>query len=113
TTTPSAQVTRIGDIATVRPGSAMNSINHYTIQRVINVAANVEGRDLGSTAPEIKQAIAEGQKGLPSTTRIFLRGQNEVMESSFRLLGLGLILAIILVYAVLVVLFQSWIRSEE
>jgi multidrug efflux pump subunit AcrB len=109
TTTPSAQVTRIGDIATVRPGSAMNSINHYTIQRVINVAANVEGRDLGSTAAEIKQAIAEVQKDLPSTTKIFLRGQNEVMESSFRLLGFGLILAIVLVYAVLVVLFQSWI----
>ena len=87
----------------------MNSINHYTIQRVINVAANVEGRDLGSTAAEIKQAIAEVQKDLPSTTKIFLRGQNEVMESSFRLLGLGLILAIVLVYAVLVVLFQSWI----
>jgi multidrug efflux pump subunit AcrB len=109
TTTPSAQVTRIGDIATVRPGSAMNSINHYTIQRVINVAANVEGRDLGSTAAEIKQVIAEVQKELPATTKIFLRGQNEVMENSFRLLGFGLILAVILVYAVLVVLFQSWI----
>jgi multidrug efflux pump subunit AcrB len=109
TTTPSAQVTRIGDIATVRPGSAMNSINHYTIQRVINVAANVEGRDLGATATEIKQAIREVQKDLPSTTKITLRGQNEVMESSFRLLALGLILAVILVYAVLVVLFQSWI----
>ena len=90
-------------------GFGMNSINHYTIQRVINVAANVEGRDLGSTAAEIKQAIAEVQKDLPSTTKIFLRGQNEVMENSFRLLGFGLILAIILVYAVLVVLFQSWI----
>jgi multidrug efflux pump subunit AcrB len=109
TATPSAQVTRIGDIATVRPGSAMNSINHYTIQRVINVAANVEGRDLGSTAAEIKQAMAEVQKGLPSTTKITLRGQNEVMESSFRLLALGLILAVVLVYAVLVILFQSWI----
>jgi multidrug efflux pump subunit AcrB len=87
----------------------MNSINHYTIQRVINVAANVEGRDLGATATEIKQAIREVQKDLPSTTKITLRGQNEVMESSFRLLALGLILAVILVYAVLVVLFQSWI----
>ena len=58
-TMPGAQVTRIGDIATVRPGSSMNSINHYTIQRVINVAASVKGRDLGSTAAEIKKAIAE------------------------------------------------------
>ncbi len=108
-TVPTAQVTRLGDIATVRPGSTMNSINHYTIQRVIDVAANVEGRDLGSTAAEIKQAIAEVQKDLPSTSKIFLRGQNEVMENSFRLLGFGLILAIILVYAVLVILFQSWV----
>jgi multidrug efflux pump subunit AcrB len=108
-TVPGAQVTRLGDIATVRPGSTMNSINHYTIQRVVDVNANVEGRDLGSTAAEIKLAIAEVQKTLPSTSKIFLRGQNEVMETSFRLLGFGLILAVILVYAVLVVLFQSWI----
>jgi multidrug efflux pump subunit AcrB len=109
TTVPTVQVTRLGDIASVRPGSTMNSINHYTIQRVIDVAANVEGRDLGSTAAEIKLAIAEVQKELPSTSKIFLRGQNEVMENSFRLLGFGLVLAIILVYAVLVILFQSWI----
>jgi multidrug efflux pump subunit AcrB len=108
-TVPSAPVTRLSDIATVRPSSSMNSINHYTIQRVIDVAANVEGRDLGSTAAEIKAAIAEVQKELPSTTKIYLRGQNEVMENSFRMLGLGLILAVILVYAVLVVLFQSWL----
>jgi multidrug efflux pump subunit AcrB len=109
TTLPSAPVTRLSDIASVRPGSTMNSINHYTIQRVIDVAANVEGRDLGSVAAEINQAIAEVQKDLPSTNKITLRGQNEVMENSFRMLGFGLILAIILVYAVLVILFQSWI----
>ncbi len=108
-TVPSAPVTRLSDIATVRPSSSMNSINHYTIQRVIDVAANVEGRDLGSTAAEIKAAIAQVQKELPSTTKIYLRGQNEVMENSFRMLGLGLVLAVILVYAVLVVLFQSWL----
>ena len=109
TTLPSAPVTRLSDIVSVRPGSTMNSINHYTIQRVIDVAANVEGRDLGSVAAEINKAIAEVQKDLPSTTKITLRGQNEVMENSFRMLGFGLILAIILVYAVLVILFQSWI----
>jgi multidrug efflux pump subunit AcrB len=109
TTTPTAQVTRIADIATLRPSSTMESINHYTIQRVIDVAANVEGRDLGGTAGEIKLAIAEVQKDLPSTSRIVLRGQNEVMENAFKLLGFGLVLAVLLVYAVLVVLFQSWV----
>src|SRR5262249_44357504 len=79
------------------------------IQRVVEVNANIEGRDLGSAASEIKQAIAEVLKTLPSTSKIFLRGQNEVMETSFGLLGFGLILAIVLCYAVLVVLFQSWI----
>jgi multidrug efflux pump subunit AcrB len=109
TALPSAPVTRLGDIASMRPGSTMNSINHYTIQRVIDVAANVEGRDLGSVAAEINKVIAEVQKDLPSTVKITLRGQNEVMETSFRLLGFGLLLAIVLVYAVLVILFQSWI----
>ena len=78
-------------------------------QRVIDVNANIEGRDLGSTAAEIKKAIAEVQKELPSSSKIFLRGQNDVMETSFALLGFGLILAVILVYAVLVILFQSWV----
>ncbi len=109
TTLPSAPVTRLGDFASVTPGTAMNAINHYTIQRVIDVAANVEGRDLGSTAAEIKKVIAEVQKDLPSQTKIVLRGQNEVMEKSFKMLGFGLILAIFLVYAVLVILFQSWV----
>ncbi len=109
TSVPYAPVTRLGDIASVSPGSVMNSINHYTIQRVIDVAANVEGRDLGSVAGEIKAVIADIQKDLPSSTKIFLRGQNEVMEKSFSLLAFGLLLAIFLVYAVLVILFQSWI----
>jgi multidrug efflux pump subunit AcrB len=109
TAVPGAPVTRISDIASVRPTATMESINHYTIQRVIDVAANVEGRDLGSTAAEIKTAMAEVQKDLPSTSHITLRGQNEVMENSFASLGFGLILAILLVYALLVVLFQSWV----
>ena len=102
-------MTRISDIASVRPTTSMQSISHYTVQRVVDVAANIDGRDLGSVAAEIKKVIAEVQKDLPSTVKIFLRGQNEVMETSFRNLGFGLILAIILVYAVLVVLFQSWV----
>jgi multidrug efflux pump subunit AcrB len=104
-----APVTRISDIATVKAATGMQSISHYTVQRVLDVAANVDGRDLGAVAAEIKQVIAEVQKDLPATVKIYLRGQNEVMETSFRNLGFGILLAIILVYAVLVVLFQSWV----
>ena len=109
TTLPGNQVTRIADIASMQPTTSMQSISHYTVQRVVDVLANVDGRDLGGVASEIKRIIAEEQKNLPSTVKIFLRGQNEVMETSFRNLGFGLILAIILVYALLVVLFQSWV----
>jgi multidrug efflux pump subunit AcrB len=108
-TTPNSPVTRIADIATMKATTMMQSINHYTVQRVVDVNANIDSRDLGSVAAEIKKVIAEEQKNLPSTVKIFLRGQNEVMETSFRNLGFGLILAIVLVYAVLVVLFQSWV----
>jgi multidrug efflux pump subunit AcrB len=109
TTLPGNQVTRIADIASMQPTTSMQSISHYTVQRVVDVLANVDSRDLGGVASEIKRIIAEEQKNLPSTVKIFLRGQNEVMETSFRNLGFGLILAIILVYALLVVLFQSWV----
>ncbi|HEX7969375.1 MAG TPA: efflux RND transporter permease subunit, partial [Stellaceae bacterium] len=106
---PAAPVTRLADLARVYPRSSYESVNHYTVQRVVDVAANVDGRDLGSVARDIKAAVAEVQKDLPATVRIDIRGQNEVMEASFRSLGLGLILAVVLVYALLVILFQSWI----
>ena len=106
---PAAPVMRLGDIATIYPRSSLESVNHYTVQRELDIAANVDGRDLGSTAADIQAAINHISKGLPITTHIDIRGQNEVMRASFRSLGLGMILAVILVYALLVVLFQSWV----
>ena len=68
---------RIGLSASRRP----ESVNHYTVQRVLDVAANVDGRDLGSVASDIQRAINELSKGLPITTKILIRGQNDVMQS--------------------------------
>ncbi|MEA2744885.1 MAG: hypothetical protein QOG25_3256, partial [Acetobacteraceae bacterium] len=106
---PSAPVMRLGDVATAYPRSSLESVNHYTVQRELDIAANVDGRDLGATAADIQAAINDISKGLPITTHIDIRGQNEVMQASFRSLGLGMILAVILVYALLVILFQSWV----
>lgn len=106
---PAAPVMRLGDVATIYPRSSMESVNHYTVQRELDIAANVDGRDLGATAADIQGAINDISKGLPITTHIDIRGQNEVMQASFRSLALGMILAVILVYALLVILFQSWI----
>jgi multidrug efflux pump subunit AcrB len=106
---PGAPVKRLADIATVYPRSSLESVNHYTVQRELDIDANVDGRDLGATAGDIQAAINDISKGLPITTHIDIRGQNEVMQASFRSLGLGMILAVILVYALLVILFQSWV----
>jgi len=107
--TPGAPALRLSDIAGVTPTTDMESINHYTVQRVIDVDANVDNRDLGGVAADIQKAIDKLRPSLPATTAITIRGQNEVMNTAFRDLGLGLILAVILVYALLVVLFQSWL----
>lgn len=104
-----APVTRMSDVATMRPRTSLATVNHSSVQRVIDVAANVDGRDLGSVSNDIRKVIAEVSKGLPITTHIDLRGQPEVMDTTFRNLAQGLVIAIILVYALLVVLFQSWV----
>ncbi len=98
----------LGSISTVSRQAIPNEISHYTVQRVIDVEANVEGRDLGSVVRDIRAKIA-ALGNLPPSIMIKIRGQNEVMEQSFRSLGLGLIVAIVLVYFLMVVLFQSWI----
>ena len=109
TAMPNAPVTRMSDVATVRPRNSVASINHYSVQRVLDVAANVDGRDLGGVSADVRKAIAEISKGMSLATHIDLRGQPEVMDTSFSNLAQGLIISIILVYALLVVLFQSWI----
>ena len=108
-TLPSAPVMRLADIATVYPKSSLELVNHYTVQREIDIAANIDGRDLGSIAADIRKAIADVSKDLPITTKILILGQNDVMQSSFKSLALGMVLSVILVYALLVVLFQSWV----
>lgn len=108
TDTPQLFAQTLATVANVYPKVTPENINHSTIQRVLNVGASVEGRDLGSVARDIQQKITDLGK-LPPGTFITLRGQNEVMYHSFRSLGLGLILAIVLVYFLMVVLFQSWL----
>jgi multidrug efflux pump subunit AcrB len=108
---PGAPVTRLSNLATLRPETSFESVSHYTVQRVIDIAANVDGRDLGSVVSDIQKKISAivGAADFPKAAKIIIRGQYELMQNSFTSLALGLILAVILVYALLVVLFQSWV----
>ncbi len=108
TSTPQLAAQTLANVASVRHTVTPENINHYTVQRVLNVDASLGTRDLGSVARDIQSKIA-GLGKLPPGTFITLRGQNEVMNESFRGLGMGLILAILLVYFLMVVLFQSWL----
>jgi CzcA family heavy metal efflux pump len=99
----------LSDLASVRRGNEMAVVNHYNIRRVIDIYGNVQGRDLGAISREIEKIIRNDQKDLPRGTFITLKGQVETMRSSYiGLLG-GLVFAIVLVYLLIVVNFQSWV----
>ncbi len=84
-------------------------ISHYNVQPVIDVFGGVSGRDLGGLMNEIMPIVEETKQNLPRGTTIMVRGQVETMNSSFvGLLG-GLAMAMVLVYLLLVINFQSWL----
>ncbi|HUB83702.1 MAG TPA: efflux RND transporter permease subunit [Bryobacteraceae bacterium] len=84
-------------------------ISHYNVQPVFDVYANVDRRDLGSVGSAVEKLVAEAEKSLPRGSSIVVRGQISTMQTSFFRLGLGMILAVVLVYLLMAVNFQSWL----
>jgi multidrug efflux pump subunit AcrB len=99
----------IGNLVQLTPVARPAVVNHYNVQPVIDVYASTQGRDLGGVASDIMKALKPFQDHLPRGTQIVVRGQIETMESSFFGLGVGLLGAIVLVYLLIVVNFQSWL----
>ncbi len=96
-------------IATVERTTTPTIVNHYNVQPVYDVYANADRRDLGSVASEIDKIIAGYRGRLSRASQIVLRGQVATMRSSFNRLGAGMAFAILLVYLLIVVNFQSWL----
>jgi CzcA family heavy metal efflux pump len=84
-------------------------INHYNIQPVYDIYANTDQRDLGGVAGQVRKIMNATESKLPVGTTLALRGQVTTMTDSFLRLGIGIIFAIILVYLLMTVNFQSWI----
>ncbi len=84
-------------------------VNHYNIQPTYDIYASTQNRDLGGVSGDISKIIADVQKNAPKGTTIKIAGQVESMNTSFSGLSLGLIGAVVLVYLLLVVNFQSWL----
>jgi CzcA family heavy metal efflux pump len=98
----------LANLATVQPGVNPAAVSHYDISPVVNVYASVQDRDLGGVASDTRKILSQFDGNLPRGVHLTLRGQVQTMTSSFIGLGLGLIMAIVLVYLLIVVNFQSW-----
>ena len=99
----------LSNMVSVGRGVAPEIVNHYNVQPVFDVYANVDRRDLGSVGAGVEKIVAEMTPKLPRGTTIDLRGQVATMENSFYRLGMGMIFAVVLVYLLMAVNFQSWL----
>jgi multidrug efflux pump subunit AcrB len=107
-TSPQGNATQIlGNLATFRRDESPIIVNHYDIEPVYDIYANVDQRDLGGVASDI-EGIIRHQK-VSKATQLVLRGQVATMNDSFTRLGLGIIFAMGLVYLLMAVNFQSWL----
>ncbi len=97
------------NMAVVHRSESAGLISHYNVQTVFEVCATVQDRDLGGAASDIRKVVEEARKTLPKGSTIAIRGQIESMDDSFTGLGFGLVFAVLLVYFLMVVNFQSWI----
>jgi len=98
----------LGNLATFTRDHAPTIINHYNVQPVVDILANVEGTDLNSVATKVQAIVDSYQGKLPHGVFLDVRGQMVSMRTAYAGLLSGLVLALILVYLLLVVNFQSW-----
>jgi multidrug efflux pump subunit AcrB len=99
----------LSNLVQVSPVARPATVNHYNVQPVIDVYASTQDRDLGAVASETYKVLHTFDGHLPRGTQIVVRGQVVTMRSSFIGLGVGLVGAILLVYLLIVINFQSWL----
>jgi multidrug efflux pump subunit AcrB len=108
----SANMTRpeiLADVASITRSNEMAVLNHYNIRRVVDIYASVQDRDLGAVGREVTRIVDANRKLLPRGSFITIRGQLATMQTSYLGLLAGLGFAIVLVYLLIVVNFQSWL----
>jgi multidrug efflux pump subunit AcrB len=99
----------LGNLASLHRDYTPVNVTHYNVLSTFDVQANVQGSDLGSVSDSVDRLIADAKKTLPRGTSISVRGQVESMNASFRGLSYGIVAAVLLVYFLMVVNFQSWL----
>jgi len=101
-------LTLLSSVSDIRRVGGQTVINHVNTAPTFNIYAAVQDVDLGSVAREIRKIVAEEQKSLPAPDKITVRGQIENMDSAFFRLGVGLAIALVAVYLLMAINYQSW-----
>jgi multidrug efflux pump subunit AcrB len=99
----------LGGLARITSGPSPGVVSHYNVQPVIDLYGATQERDLGAVASDIEHILKDTKSQVPRGSYVALRGQVQTMTSAYNQLYIGLIGAIVLVYLVIVVNFQSWI----
>jgi multidrug efflux pump subunit AcrB len=99
----------LADVASISRSSEMEARSHYNIRRILDIYGSAQDRDLGAVGRDVTRIVNANTAQLPRGSFLNIRGQIEAMQSSYRGLLLGLAFSIILVYALIVVNFQSWL----
>jgi multidrug efflux pump subunit AcrB len=99
----------LADVAGISRSTEPPIISHYNVRRVLDIYANVQDRDLGSVATEVRRIVHANEPALAKGNFVTIRGQVDTMESSYTGLLFGLVFSILLVYLLIVVNFQSWL----
>jgi multidrug efflux pump subunit AcrB len=99
----------LADVATIKRSHEMAAVDHYNIRRVVDIYANVQGRDLGAAGRDITRIVDANRHLLPRGSFVAVRGQLETMRGAYFSLLTGLGFSIMLVYFLIVVNFQSWL----
>ncbi|MBV6848783.1 efflux RND transporter permease subunit [Xanthomonas campestris pv. heliotropii] len=101
--------TTLGSLASIERTSGSALVTHYNIQPVVQIHAAIDGRDLAAVAGDIRRVLAETAADVPRGSSVHLVGQVDTMEKAFSGLLFGLLGAIVLIYLLIVVNFQSWL----
>jgi multidrug efflux pump subunit AcrB len=100
---------QLANLGTISRGTGMATVSHYDAQNMIDIFSSTQGRDLGGVAKDVQKIIDSDRSQLPRGSQIFVRGQIDTMRTSFVGLLAGLGFAILLVYLLIVINFQSWL----
>ena len=99
----------LGGLAETTIGPSAGVVSHYNAQPVIDIYGATQGRDLGAVAADINRILNDTEKDVPPGSYVALRGQVQTMTSAYSQLYFGLVGAVVLIYLVIVVNFQSWL----